>query len=114
VADRGKQPSPERAEVNKQVRMAVKRFDLTGVEDETWDFLCECGADQCKEWVTLTLIEYEAMLQAEEPILAPGHALTRAQRARRQARKLADDAKALRAQSEFQRKRAGRNLGADQ
>jgi hypothetical protein len=103
--------SAEKAEVNRQVKMAVKRFDRPELGEETWDFLCECGADQCKEWVTLTLRQYESLLQAEEPILAPGHGLTRGQRARRKARKLSDDAKALRAQSDVQHKRTGRNLG---
>ena len=105
--------SAGKAEVNRQVRMAVKRFDRAELDEETWDFLCECGADQCKEWVTLTLPQYETMLQAEEPILAPGHELTRGQRARRQAQKLSDDAKALRAQSQVQQGRTGRNLGRD-
>jgi hypothetical protein len=104
--------SAGKAEVNRQVRMAVKRFDQAAdVDEETWDFLCECGAGQCKEWVTLTLPQYERLLQAEEPILAPGHELTRSQRARRKAEKLADDARALRAQSDVQQKRTGRNLG---
>jgi hypothetical protein len=105
--------SAEKAEVNRQVRMAVKRFDRAELDEETWDFLCECGADQCREWVTLTLPEYESLLQAEEPILAPGHELTRSQRARRKAEKLADDAKALRAQADVQQKRTGRNLRRD-
>jgi hypothetical protein len=89
--------------------MAVKRFDLSGLdEEETWDFLCECGADDCQEWVTLRVSDYEAMQRRDEPILAPGHRLTRSQRSRRRARRLVDDAKALRAQAEHQVKRAKR------
>jgi hypothetical protein len=113
VAEQRQGRSAERAEVNRNVRMAVKRFDAPDLADETWDFLCECGADQCKEWVTLTLTKYEELLQAEEPILVPGHRLTRSERARRRSRKLADDAHALRAQSDVQQKRAGRNAGRD-
>jgi hypothetical protein len=88
--------------------MAVKRFDAADVENETWDFLCECGAENCQQWVTLTLVEYEELRETDEPILAAGHGVTRSQRARRQARKLSDDARALRAQAELQNKRAGR------
>ena len=96
--------SAGKAEVNRQVGMAVKRFDRAELDEETWDFLCECGADQCKEWVMLTLPQYET-------ILAPGHELTRGQRARRNAQKLSDDAKALHGQSVVQHRRTGRNLG---
>jgi hypothetical protein len=110
VAEQRRGRSAERAEVNRNVRMAVKRFDVPGIDEESWDFLCECGLDDCTEWVALTLTEYEALLQAEKPILAPGHEVTRAEWARRKARRLADDAQALRAQSDVQQKRAGRNL----
>ena len=41
--------------------MAVKRFDLSVAKTETWDFLCECGDENCERWITLTLDEYEAL-----------------------------------------------------
>jgi hypothetical protein len=97
-------------ELNRQVRMAVKRFDLSDTEAETWSFLCECGDDGCQEWVTLPVEGYEALQRADQPILAPGHSLSPSQRSRRQARRLRDDSKALRAQAEHQLKRAKRNL----
>jgi hypothetical protein len=100
--------SAERAEVNRNVRKAVKRFDVPGLDGESWDFLCECGDEDCKEWVPLTLERYEALRQSDEPILAGGHGVSRSQRARRKAKKLTDDAKALRAQAELQNRRAGR------
>jgi hypothetical protein len=90
--------------------MAVKRFDLSGLDDETWDFLCECGGGDCQEWVTLRVAEYEALQRADEPILASGHTLSQGQRIRRKARRLVDDARALEAQAEHQVKRARRNL----
>jgi len=62
------------------VRVAVKRFDLSGVDEDSWDFLCECGVDDCREWVTLRAAEYEAMRRMDEPILASGHMLKRAKR----------------------------------
>ena len=102
-----------RTETNRNIRMAVKRFDLSERGTETWDFLCECGDDGCQEWITLTLVAYEELRQKEEPILAPGHTLGIGARARRKARMLAAEAKALRAQADVQRKRAARNTRKD-
>ena len=110
MADEQTESSATRKELNRNVRMAVKRFDLSGLEDDTWDFLCECDADDCQEWVTLQVAQYEALQRADEPVLAPGHTLTKAQRNRRKARRLVDDAKALEAQAEQQIKQARRNL----
>ena len=67
-----------------------------------WEFFCECGRADCHGLVMLTLGEYVALLEAERPVLAPGHRLSQAQRARR----LREEAKALRAQAEQQVKRA--------
>jgi hypothetical protein len=93
------------------MRMAVKRFDLSESEgEETWAFLCECGDEDCQEWVTLPVVTYEALQRADEPILAPGHTLSGAQKTRRKARCLVDDARALEAQADIQFKRAKRNL----
>ena len=75
--------SAERAEVNRNVRIAVERFDVPGLVDESWEFLCECGADDCQQWVKLTLQQYEKLLRTEKPILAAGHKLSRSQAARR-------------------------------
>jgi hypothetical protein len=95
--------------------MAVRRFDAPALDgDESWDFLCECSADECGQWVTLTLKRYEALVRAEEPVLAPGHELTRSQRARRAARRLVDDSEALQVQAEVQQQRTGRNARRDQ
>jgi hypothetical protein len=91
---------------------AVERFDLSGVrrDRETWDFLCECGADDCREWLTLPVAEYEVQRAAGEPILAPGHVVVREQRSRRRARSLVEEARALRGQAELQLRRAVQNL----
>jgi hypothetical protein len=102
--------SATRKELNRQMRMAVKRFDLSESDGEAWAFLCECGDDECQEWVTLPVTRYEALQRADQPILAPGHALSEPQKARRRARRLVDDAKALEAQADVQLKRAKRNL----
>jgi predicted DNA-binding protein (UPF0251 family) len=90
--------------------MAVKRFDLSVEQADTWDFLCECGADDCTEWVTLPVSEFEALREADEPILAPGHVAHPVRKSRRNAQRLVEEAKALRAQAAVQLKRAARNL----
>jgi len=83
LADRRTESSATRRELNRNVRMAVKRFDLSGTDEETWDFLCECGLDDCQEWVTLQVTEYESLQRMAEPILAPGHTLTEDEKARK-------------------------------
>ena len=102
--------SAARTEVNRHLRMAVKRFDVSVEEADTWDFLCECGAADCTEWVTLPVSEFEKLRQADEPILAPGHVTHSAPRTRRNAQRLVEEAKALQAQAALQLKRAARNL----
>jgi hypothetical protein len=109
LADNRTDTSATRKELNRQMRMAVKRFDLTESDGETWVFLCECGDDHCEEWVTLPLRKYEALQRADQPILASGHTLSEPQKSRRRARRLVDDAKALEAQADVQIKRAQRN-----
>jgi hypothetical protein len=96
LADNRADSSAARKELNRQMRMAVKRFDLSEHEAETWAFLCECGDDHCQEWVTLPVDRYEALQRTEQPILAPGHTLSQPEKTRRKARRLVDDAKAKR------------------
>ena len=111
MPDRRTESSAVRKELNRQMRLAVKRFDLSEREgDETWAFLCECGDGDCQEWVTLPVASYEVLQRADEPILAPGHTLSGAQKARRKAGRLVDDARALDAQADLQVRRAKRNL----
>ena len=109
MADNRTESSATRKELNRQMRLAVKRFDLSESDGETWAFLCECGDDQCQEWVTLPVKKYETLQRADQPILAPGHTLSDPQKSRRRARRLVDDAKALEAQADVQIKRAKRN-----
>ena len=90
--------------------MAVKRFDVPDSEEDTWDFLCECGSGDCKEWVTLPLRQYEELQKTGVAVLAPGHETKREERSRRRSRQLVDDAKALHAQAQQQLRRAVRNL----
>ncbi len=62
-----------KAEVNRRVREAADRFELADTGYSTWEFLCECDAPGCAEWVRLTLEELDALERADAPILAPGH-----------------------------------------
>jgi hypothetical protein len=114
LPDKRTESSATRKELNRQMRMAVKRFDLSESEGESWAFLCECGDEECQEWITLPVRRYEALQRADQPILAPGHTLTEPQKTRRHARRLVDDARALEAQADVQIKRAKRNLGRDE
>lgn len=36
-------------------------------------FVCECDGEACREFVTLTLPEYEAQRRQDAFLLAPGH-----------------------------------------
>ena len=110
MANKRTESSATRKELNRNVRMAVERFDLSGLDDVAWDFLCECGDDDCQDWVSLSLAEYEALRRADGPILARGHSVSPGRHARGKARQLVADAKALQAQAEHQLKRAKRNL----
>jgi hypothetical protein len=110
LADNRSDSSGTRKELNRQMRMAVKRFDLSASDGEAWAFLCECGDDSCQEWVTLPVERYETLQRNDEPILAPGHTLSQPEKTRRKARRLVDDAKALEAQAGVQANRAKRNL----
>ncbi len=114
MADRRSESSATRKELNRQMRMAVKRFDLSESDGEAWAFLCECGDDLCQEWVTLPVRSYEGLQRTGEPILAAGCTLSEGQRTRRKARRLVDDAKALEAKADVQVKRAKRNLGKEE
>jgi hypothetical protein len=109
VAAKRSARSAHRTEVNRNIRIAVEQFDQPELAEEYWDFLCECDDEDCQQWVKLTLREYEALLRAEEPVLATGHERSRGERARRSARQLVDEAHALHAQADVQQKRAGRN-----
>ena len=91
MSDERSSHSTARAETNRNIRMAVKRFDLSDRETETWDFLCECGDDRCERWIALTLAEYEALRGKDEPILAAGHTVGLAALAPRKAHALARD-----------------------
>lgn len=97
------------AELNARVRELAN--SQTG-GNQQWDFRCECGDRACKQVVAVTLVEFDALRAAGAPLLAEGHALGSAPAARRKARGLREDAAALRAEAQLQRKRARGELPA--
>ena len=60
-------------ELNVRVHEAARRFEGNEPGRDRWDFTCECGADDCRAPVSLTLAEYEALRAAGGPVLASGH-----------------------------------------
>jgi hypothetical protein len=84
-------------------------------EGEEWEFFCECGRAACTEHVVLTVEAFVALQTDGGAVLAPRHRLTREERlrraehARRTAKRLREEARALSAQAELQQKRASKN-----
>jgi hypothetical protein len=80
VTGRDKKPKPAEhaesdllAEVNAHVHEAARRFEGVEPGPDPWEFTCECGAPDCREAVSLTLVEYEAHRAGGQPVVAPGH-----------------------------------------
>jgi hypothetical protein len=99
-------------ELNAAIWRAAVRLDVPE-EDSTWDFRCECGAADCTALVSITLTEFDHLHGAEQLILADGHTVTRAEKARRKAKQLRDEAAALREQAKHQHGRARKHTGRD-
>lgn len=74
--------------------------------EREWEFVCECGREECDERVLLTIDAYIALHDHGDAVLADGHQLSQAQRARG----LRDDAEALKHQATHQIKRAKENM----
>ena len=60
------------ASVNQSIH-ALAAGRLGAAAQDTWDFRCECGSLACKEVVSLTLVDYEALRDSDMHVLAPGH-----------------------------------------
>ena len=86
-------------EVNTEILEAAREF---ASEEQEWEFLCECGRQDCHEHVKLTLDAYIALHDGGRSVLAKGHRLSQVDRARR----LQADAEALRRQAQHQVQRA--------
>ena len=72
-----------------------------------WEFMCECGHEDCHESVFLTVAAFVALRDAGEAVVADGHHASPVAHARR----VRNATQALRAQAEHQVKRAKKNLG---
>jgi hypothetical protein len=57
-------------EVNDRIREIGDGFDYPG---DGLEFICECGADDCSEKVSMAPDEYDRLPKARRPLIAPGH-----------------------------------------
>ena len=89
--------------VNDEIRGMVPERDWLVYEE--WEFLCECGT--CWDHVALPANEYDRRISRDELILVPGHLFASAAEARRMARRLRNESKALRAQAHQAVRHAG-------
>jgi len=64
------------AEVNARISEYAAGADVAGV---TWEFVCECGAVECQERISLSLDAFDELRQTDEPVLAEGHTLISAE-----------------------------------
>jgi hypothetical protein len=76
-----------------------------------WLFRCECGEPTCGRRLELSLGEFDDARRSGQPLVAPGHAVTRARALRADAVGLTEEAAALAAQAE-QLMRHGEAVGA--
>jgi hypothetical protein len=83
----------------------VKLAEDSPPGEPAWEFYCECGRPECHEQVKLSREKYNAIRDDGRAILAAGHQVNQSARARR----LVEEARALRAQADNQIKRANRN-----
>jgi hypothetical protein len=94
--------------LNEGIALAADSLASGPSEEELWDFACECGRPECKEWVELELARYRAIRRGRDgSVLASGH-VARARKARARAAELCEDAEALGAQARHAAKRADR------
>lgn len=60
-------------EVNAHIRVAAERLAQASSVSSVWEFMCECGAADCRAYVRLTLAQYDAFALHDRRILADGH-----------------------------------------
>lgn len=59
-------------QVNRKIRDLAS--DVDPQDDSSWEFVCECGEQDCTERVGLPLARYDELKKADAALLAPGHA----------------------------------------
>jgi hypothetical protein len=73
-----------------------------------WEFVCECGREECAERVRITLATFDLLRREHEPVLAPSHLRERARAARSRSVEVQEEAQAVRNQARHQSRRADR------
>jgi hypothetical protein len=58
-------------EVNRNIRDLAAAVDPG--EGSSWEFVCECGDEDCSERVGLRLADYDELRRCDVALLAPGH-----------------------------------------
>src|SRR3954452_15883889 len=104
-------PSLRRQDALRDMNDGVALFAAyaTAEDEETWNFICECGEDGCEEWLELTLDAFRHRRIESAPVVADGHSeSSRGNLARRMAAGLREQARALRAEARHQVRRARR------
>ena len=60
--------------LNEGIALVAGSFASDPTEEPLWDFACECGRPDCREWVELELPRYEEIRHGPGEVLAVGHA----------------------------------------
>jgi hypothetical protein len=61
--------------VNEGIALVAGSFPSDPTEEPLWDFACECGRPDCREWVELELPRYQEIRSGPGSVLAEGHAV---------------------------------------
>jgi hypothetical protein len=61
--------------LNEGIALVAGSFAPDPDEEPLWDFACECGRRDCKEWVELELPQYRAI--RPDAVVVEGHAAGR-------------------------------------
>jgi hypothetical protein len=60
--------------LNEGIALVAGSFASDPTEEQVWDFACECGRPDCREWVELELPRYQEIRGGPDSVLAEGHA----------------------------------------
>jgi len=60
--------------LNEGIALVAGSFASDPTEEQVWDFACECGRADCREWVELELPRYQEIRGGPDSVLAEGHA----------------------------------------
>jgi hypothetical protein len=56
--------------IHREVNLNIARVAASFATPGLFEFLCECGAPSCQQYVAMTL---ESFSTAQRPVVAPGH-----------------------------------------